>query len=927
MKKFIPNLVKSLLLAGICSSGVHANQYNKIKDLSSNDSPASFQLEKSLKHAAKMTVNDIDLKTISKEDLSRERLGQPYRFALPIKHAGDLKQKGRWEISGDTAIWRLTVSGKQAKSFNIGLKNVFLPKGAKLFFYANNSDSIVGPYTHKDNKHHKELWSPTLESNEVTIEINVPTTLKQHLSFDIAQISQGYRGIRLTEVAKSGSCNNDVICSEADAWRNEIRSVARYTINIDGSSFLCTGTLMNNTKDDLKPIFLTAGHCGVSPTTSSTMVIYWNYETSACGGTPDGQLNQFQTGTTFLAGTDPSGVVDSDFAVVELDSAPSASHNVYWAGWDRSENNSSASVAIHHPSGDEKRISFDNDPTTITNYSSNTIVASGTHLRIGEWEDGTTEGGSSGSGLWNPEHRLVGTLSGGSASCQALDAPDWYGRLSTHWEGDGTTDGQAKVWLDPDSTGAMTLDGRNSCDAPVVSIDTSPATGVIGESLSFSASASGGSGSYTYTWDFNQDALDDATGSSLSFTYNYLFQGNITVTATDSSGCPGTDTAALVISNAGDELFPQDGAIPGDWSTSAGANAGWSVDSVTKFEGASAIKSDSVIDEQQADIEVTQTFDDPNENFVSFAYKVSSEQGYDKLVFSIDGDQKGSWSGEVDWSVAYYNLEAGSHTLKWSYVKDQSVSDGQDAAWIDGVTGITFPLANNNAPVAAVANSALDIGEGEDVTLDASASSDADGDALTFLWEQTDGETATITNADMAIATVTAPSVVANSVLTFRVTVTDVNNISDTETVIINVADSENNDSPIASVANVSIEADEETLVTLDASSSSDPNGDTLTYLWTQPGGSTLSLQNANSAIASFTAPRIDRGDSVPYRFTITVTDESGAQDSIDVTVTVNNVEDEPLPEEESGGGGGSSLLMLFTLALLVRKRIFLKIN
>jgi hypothetical protein len=66
-------------------------------------------------------------------------------------------------------------------------------------------------------------------------------------------------------------------------------------------------------------------------------------------------------------------------------------------------------------------------------------------------------------------------------------------------------------------------------------------------------------------------------------------------------------------------------------------------------------------------------------------YKVSSEAGYDELRFAIDNAQQDAWSGEVDWTLASYPVSSGSHTLKWTYFKDNIVSSGTDAAWVDNI--------------------------------------------------------------------------------------------------------------------------------------------------------------------------------------------------------------------------------------------------
>lgn len=903
-----------LLPAIICGSlalsqNLYAKSFNTLDSLNSANQPSSIEskLAKQLPIAKAATLN---VDALIKEDLERDKAGLPYRFAVPFSDASSLKQLGTWESKGDTAVWRLKLSAADAESLNIGFKNLFLPNGAKLFIYTNNYESIVGPYTHKDNKSHKQLWTPVIESSEVTVEINVPSKLKHLLKFDFAEVNQGYRGIDKASLAKSGSCNNDVVCPEGDPWRNEIRSVARYTIS---GAFLCTGSLVNNVKQNRRPYFLTANHCNITPGTSPTLVFYWNYETTTCqADPPDGSLNQFQTGSSYRASYAPS-----DVALVELDSVPDPAYNVHWAGWDNRNIVPISAVAIHHPAGDEKRISFDNDPLTVTNYLQDNTTASGTHLRVGDWEDGTTEGGSSGSGLWNANHHIVGTLHGGHASCTAPDAADWYGRFHLQWEGDGTPHGQLKAWLDPDDTSATTLDGVDACTAPTVSISNPPATANFGEVTNFTSSVSGGTGPYTLEWDFNNDGVADSVETNPSYSFNFFLQGNIRLTATDANGCSGVDSAAISIANPGNEVFPTNGQTPDGWDTPAGANGGWAVNNTDPFEGTFTLKAGTVSHNQTASIEVTENFTGSN-NFVSFAVKVSSEARFDFLKFFIDDVEVDSWSGEQDWSTVYYPLTAGNHTLRWSYIKDGSESSGSDTAWIDGVTGVPI-TGGNGAPSAIVAQSTINTTEGDSVTLDASGSTDPENETLSFLWTQTSGPSVTINSASAAVATFDAPSVSAQTTLTFSVTVTDTANNTDTETVTVVVADDASNQAPVAAVAQTTISVDEAANVTLDASSSSDPNNDTLTYQWTQTSGTTVALSNANTATATFTAPEVSANAQLV--FMVTVTDPSGASDTAQVTVTVRDTTVTPPTDDGGGGGGAFALLTLLVLLPLRRLR------
>jgi len=246
-------------------------------------------------------------------------------------------------------------------------------------------------------------------------------------------------------------CNVNVACPEGDEWRDQIRSVAMYTYS---GSKQCTGVLVNNTAEDDTPYFLTANHCVSSPSQVASMIIYWNYQSSTCGGTY-GSKGQWQSGAILRA-----TYSDSDFTLVQLDDEPSMVFDVYYAGWDRSDTAPAGAVTIHHPNGDMKKISFENNPLSVTSYLGSTSPGDGTHLRVVDWDLGTTESGSSGSPLFGPDKQVVGQLHGGYASCYN-DESDWYGRFHTSWTGGGTASTRLSDWLDPNSISGMSLDGKD----------------------------------------------------------------------------------------------------------------------------------------------------------------------------------------------------------------------------------------------------------------------------------------------------------------------------------------------------------------------------------------------------------------------------------------------------------------------------------
>src|SRR5690606_8890123 len=126
----------------------------------------------------------------------------------------------------------------------------------------------------------------------------------------------------------------------------------------------------------------------------------------------------------------------SDFTLLQLLQPPQEDWNVKYAGWDATGEVGMKVVAIHHPSTDEKSISFENDPVTLSSYLGSTSPGDSTHIRVEDWDKGTTEPGSSGSPLFDENHRVIGQLHGGWASCKN-NLADYYGRFHSSWHGDG----------------------------------------------------------------------------------------------------------------------------------------------------------------------------------------------------------------------------------------------------------------------------------------------------------------------------------------------------------------------------------------------------------------------------------------------------------------------------------------------------------
>jgi hypothetical protein len=391
-----------------------------------------------------------DLPALAADDARRERDGLPPRFALPSAVTLTPDNAGAWEpLDAQRQLWRLRIAAPGAVSLNLGFTQFRLPRGGRLCLYPASDPASAVTFTDADNEEHGQLWTPVVVGDDLVVELTLHATTLADYKLEIGSVNVGYRDFGRIAPDKSGRCNIDVVCPEGDPWRDEIQSVG--VISTGGSTF-CTGFMVNNTARDAKPYFMTANHCGINAIYAPSLVVYWNFQSPTCGLQGGGSLADFQTGSFFRA-----TYATSDFTLVELDDAPASAWNVSFAGWDRTALDPTRATAIHHPDTDEKSISFEDDPLLTASYLDTTSSGDGSHLRVVDWDLGTTEPGSSGSPLFDQNHHVVGQLHGGYAACGNNES-DWYGRFSVSWAGGGAEASRLSNWLDPLSTGQTMLD-------------------------------------------------------------------------------------------------------------------------------------------------------------------------------------------------------------------------------------------------------------------------------------------------------------------------------------------------------------------------------------------------------------------------------------------------------------------------------------
>ena len=357
-------------------------------------------------------------------------------------------------------IYKLNIYSKNAHSLGLYFSDFRLENGSELYIEGKNF--MLGAITSINNSPTNDLQTSQIEGDSLIILLYVPkksnqkTFVIKSFCYDYANLYQQIN--KLSKATSICSIEKDVNCFD-DAYIQEVKqAVCRYTISEGNSVYLCTGSLVNNVKNDSTPYFITAAHCVCKQSEAKNAVFYFNYEKTICGGQQIAQTNQTISGSTLLA-TSPrtkSGFedyADYDFTLLKLNDVPPRNYLPYYLGFNLDESTVSDTVfCIHHPQGNYKKLSISYNSPEISSYPNDDDVDANykenSHWHIKKWDVGTTESGSSGSALINNKKQIIGVLSGGYASCSSAE-DDYFQMFSKAWTAGEDSAQQLKYWLNP----------------------------------------------------------------------------------------------------------------------------------------------------------------------------------------------------------------------------------------------------------------------------------------------------------------------------------------------------------------------------------------------------------------------------------------------------------------------------------------------
>ncbi len=404
-----------------------------------------------------VTLPEIDLEKYRTEDAVNDlRNDVPWRFGAEIVVDYNLNNSGVWSnLQNGDRVWRIRLHSENAKTMNFIFSDFYMPEGATLYLYNHDKTDLLGAYDDRQNNDERVLGTWLVVGDDIYLEYYEPKNVINQGKLELFKVIHGYRiaqdrfkdpedGFNWSE-----NCNYDVNCDMGEINALKAKSKKAVALIIVNNDSHCTGTLVNNTNNDGTPYFLTANHCYSNPSTWSFR-FNWISENPVCAAIQNSTNNTNHN--TISGATLKARSSNTDFCLLQINNSIPSSWNVVYSGWNRSATAPEFTYGIHHPYGDIMKVCIDSDAPS--------LLDNNKYWFITKWDFGVTEGGSSGSGLFDNQGRLIGQLYGGDANCNGLvynGRYDQYGAITTSWNGTAPNN-RLKDWLDPINSEAMIID-------------------------------------------------------------------------------------------------------------------------------------------------------------------------------------------------------------------------------------------------------------------------------------------------------------------------------------------------------------------------------------------------------------------------------------------------------------------------------------
>lgn len=452
------------------TSGIFGPLFAQLASLGTAPGFVSLRWDHNIK-TIEVSAPDSNLFNYHKRIIGKDATALPAGVFIPV--GIDIFHENHGILLADGSLmFRLLLNIDHAPAVGIYFSNFNISSGSELYIYDWERTVQHGAFTSANNNTSGVFAVAPVKTNQVVIEYisrNRRSGFSDLVIGDILFLYFDHKLQPQTEnFGNSGWCQVNVNCPEGSNWQNQKRGVVRILSRVGALAYYCSGSLINNTRNDFSPYIITADHCarnsvGHYATTQdlSQWVFHFNFDAEECENPLDAPLFQSMVGATLRANVgSETHYLGSDFYLVELFDAIPAHFIPFFNGWNRAQQPPLSGVTIHHPSGDIKKISTFLSPASVVTWPGG---GANMHLRV-LWDQttsghGVTEPGSSGAPLFDQNGLITGKLTGGGASCSNLFSPDYYGRFSASWEYGPTPDRQLRHWLDPDNTGNTILPG------------------------------------------------------------------------------------------------------------------------------------------------------------------------------------------------------------------------------------------------------------------------------------------------------------------------------------------------------------------------------------------------------------------------------------------------------------------------------------